>query len=104
MEKRWYYILAIGFSYIVAIFGGAFASGREIMQFFGQFGSPGFWGIILALVLFTYFAVVSLITACNWKTFDYKSYVTRLYREFMPEKVATRVYWAFEVSYYFYAS
>ena len=101
MEKRWYYILAIGFSYIVAIFGGAFASGREIMQFFGQFGSPGFWGIILALVLFTYFAVVSLITACNWKTFDYKSYVTRLYREFMPEKVATRVYWAFEVSYLF---
>jgi uncharacterized membrane protein YkvI len=101
MEKRWYYILAIGFTYIVSIFGGALASGREIMQFFGQFGSRGFWGIIVALVLFAYFAVVSLITAYRWKTFDYKSYVTRLYREFMSEKVTTKVYWIFEVSYLF---
>jgi len=101
MEKRWYYILAIGFTYIVSIFGGALASGREVMQFFGQFGSRGFWGVIIAMVLFAYFAVVSLITACRWKTFDYKSYVTRLYREFMPKKVATKIYWMFEVSYLF---
>lgn len=101
MEKRWYYILAIGFSFTVAIFGGAFASGREIMQFFGRFGSLGFWGVILALVLFAYFAIIGLITTCHWKTFDYKSYAIRLYREFMPEKVATKAYWAFEVSYLF---
>ena len=30
-----YGILAVGFTYTVTIFGGAFASGREIMQFFG---------------------------------------------------------------------
>jgi len=101
MEKRWYYILAIGFSFTVAIFGGAFASGREIMQFFGQFGSLGFWGVILALALFAYFAIIGLITTCQWKTFDYKSYALRLYREFMPEKVATKAYWVFEVSYLF---
>jgi uncharacterized membrane protein YkvI len=101
MENKWYYILAIGFSYTVAIFGGAFASGREIMQFFGRFGSFGFWGVLLALALFTYFGVVTLITTCYWKTFDYKSYALRLYGEFMPEKVATKFFWAFEISYLF---
>ena len=101
MEKRWYYILAIGFTFTVAIFGGAFASGREIMQFFGRFGSLGFWGALLATVLFAYFAIIGLITTCHWKTFDYKSYALRLYREFLPEKVATKAYWLFEVSYLF---
>jgi uncharacterized membrane protein YkvI len=101
MDKRWYYILAIAFSYTVAIFGGAFASGREIMQFFGRFGSPGFWGILVALVLFAYFGMVALITTRRWQTFDYKSYAIKLYREFLPEKVASKGYWLFEISYLF---
>ena len=101
MQKRWYYILAIAFSYTVAIFGGAFASGREIMQFFGRFGSPGFWGVVVALVMFAYFGMVALITTRRWQTFDYKSYAIRLYREFLPEKVASKGYWLFEISYLF---
>ena len=101
MQKRWYYILAIAFSYTVAIFGGAFASGREIMQFFGRFGAPGFWGILVALVMFAYFGMVALITTRRWQTFDYKSYVSKLYREFLPEKVASKGYWLFEISYLF---
>lgn len=101
MGQRWYYILAIGFSFTVSIFGGAFASGRETMQFFGQFGSGGFWGAILATVLFAYFAIIGLITTCHWKSFDYKSYAVRLYEEFLPKKVAAKGFWLFEISYLF---
>lgn len=101
MRGKWYYILAIAFSYTVAIFGGAFASGRETMQFFGRFGSAGFWGAVVALVLFAYFGMVALVTTRQWQTFNYKSYALKLYKEFMPESVASKAYWAFEVSYLF---
>ena len=101
MEKRWYYILAIAFSYAVAIFGGAFASGREIVQFLGRFGAAGVWGAMVATALFAYFGMVALITTRRWQTFDYKSYTIRLYREFLPEKVASKGFWLFEVSYLF---
>jgi len=99
MDRRWYYILAIAFSYAVAIFGGAFASGREIVQFIGRFGAAGVWGAIVAGALFAYFGMVALITTRRWQTFDYKSYVSKLYREFLPEKAASKGYWLFEVTY-----
>ena len=99
MKRRWYYILAIAFSYIAANIGGAFVSGREIMQFFGQFGSAGFWGVIVAIILYVYGGTISLITACRWQTFNYRSYVRRLYQEFMPQKVASKACWVFEIAY-----
>ncbi len=100
-NKEWYYILAIAFSYTVAIFGGAFASGREIMQFYGRFGSMGFWGIWVSLALFAYFGLIGLDLARRWKCFDYKTYVVKLYEQFLPKPAASLGFWVFEIAYLF---
>ncbi|MBA7642635.1 hypothetical protein ES703_50335 [subsurface metagenome] len=96
-----YAILAVGFTYTVTIFGGAFASGREIMQFFGSYGTWGLWGAIWALILFAYFGLIGLELGRRWKTYDYKSFVTKLYESFMPHKWASRSQYVFEIAYLF---
>ena len=94
-----YAILAVGFTYTVAIFGGAFASGREIIQFFGRHGAWGLWGGIWSLMLFAYFGLIGMELARRWKIYDYRGFVTKLYEGFMPAKWATRSQYVFEIAY-----
>jgi uncharacterized membrane protein YkvI len=96
-----YAILAVGFTYTVTIFGGAFASGREIMQFFGRFGSWGLWGAIWCLVLFAYFGLVGLELARRWGTFEYRGFVRKLFGGFLPGNVASGAGYVFEIAYLF---
>ncbi len=96
-----YAILAVGFTYTVTIFGGAFASGREIMQFFGRFGSWGTWGAVWCLVLFAYFGLVGLALARRWGTFEYKGFLRNLYRGFLPRAAAGISEYVFEIAYLF---
>lgn len=96
-----YAILAVGFTYTVTIFGGAFASGREIMVFFGGFGTWGFWGAIWGLILFVYFGLIGLELARRWNIFEYRGYVTKLYEGFMPRKWALKAQYIFEIAYLF---
>jgi uncharacterized membrane protein YkvI len=56
---------------------------------------------MVAMALFAYFGMVALITTRRWQTFDYKSHTLRLYQQFLPEKVASKAYWLFEVTYLF---
>ena len=96
-----YAILAVGFTYTVTIFGGAFASGREIMQFFGSYGTWGLWGGIWALILFAYFGLIGMELGRRWKTYEYKGFVTKLYESFMPHKWASGSQYVFEIAYLF---
>lgn len=43
----------IGATYMGAVIGAGFATGQEIIQFFALFGVKGFWGIIIATVMFS---------------------------------------------------
>ncbi len=49
-------------TYIGTVVGAGFASGQEVLQFFGHYGVKGFWGLILATFLFGLFgwAVLNL--------------------------------------------
>jgi len=96
-----YGILAVGFTYTVTIFGGAFASGREIMQFFGRFGSWGLWGAVWCLVLFAYFGLIGLVLARRWGTFEYKGFLRNLYASFLPRTAAGISEYIFEIAYLF---
>ena len=89
----------MGFTYTVAIFGGAFASGREIIQFFGRHGAWGLWGGIWSLILFSYFGLISMELARRWNIYDYRGFVTKLYEGFMPVKWATGSQYVFEAAY-----
>jgi len=54
-EKAYLSTFKIAATYIGTVVGAGFASGQEVLQFFGQFGVNGLWGLALATVLFGLF-------------------------------------------------
>lgn len=44
--------------YVGTVVGAGFASGQEILQFFGYHGLGGIWGILLSMVLFVVFGTI----------------------------------------------
>ena len=98
-NKEGYYIISIAFSYVVANFGGSFASGREVVEYFVRYGAKGFWGTWVSIFLFAYLGLVALDLARRWQAFDYHTFVVKLYEEFLPKPVASLGFWVFEVVY-----
>lgn len=50
----------IAAAYIGTVVGAGFASGQEVLQFFGYFGYPGLAALVLATLLFIYFGYLIL--------------------------------------------
>jgi len=72
------------------LIGGGFATGREIVEFGGQFGASG-W--ICGLAIFIGFTTLAILTfeACRqWQVYDYKS---------LLKKLIGRGWIAYEISY-----
>lgn len=59
MDKR-YSTWRIAATYIGTVVGAGFASGQEVLQFFGYFGMWGIVGLILATALFIFFGYAVL--------------------------------------------
>lgn len=55
----------IALIYVGAIMGAGFASGREIWQFFGVFGTDGYWGILIVMLLFSLVGILSAMIAAR---------------------------------------
>ena len=53
-------IIKIASIYIATIIGAGFASGQEIVQFFSKYQNGGFYGIVLAGILFSFIGYVVL--------------------------------------------
>lgn len=51
VKNRGVQIFSVAAALVGTVVGAGFASGREILQFFGQFGVFGNWGIIIAVLL-----------------------------------------------------
>ncbi len=60
MTKNRYSSLTVASVYIGTVVGAGFASGQEVLQFFGYFGIRGFTGLILSTVLFIFFGYLIL--------------------------------------------
>ncbi len=58
MNKHWIKIASI---YVGTVIGAGFASGREIIDFFGVYGIKGIWGIVIAGLLFSLVGSLLLI-------------------------------------------
>ncbi|GAA4701426.1 GerAB/ArcD/ProY family transporter [Brevibacillus fulvus] len=54
MQKSVKETFQIAFTYIGTVVGAGFASGKEIIEFFAQYGTQGLIGIILAALLFVW--------------------------------------------------
>lgn len=70
MLKNRLNILGVAFVYTGAILGAGFASGREIWQFFGVFGSKGIIGVVLVGTLFVVLGVATALIAVKIGTND----------------------------------
>lgn len=57
MRKPRFLAWRIGFAYTGTVVGAGFASGQEILQFFTIYGKYGFWGILLAMFLFSWLGI-----------------------------------------------
>ncbi len=65
MKKKDIGIFKIAATYIGTIVGAGFASGQEVLQFFGVFGIKGLWGLLLATALFFSLDILSSLLDTN---------------------------------------
>lgn len=68
MEKNWIKIASI---YVGTVIGAGFASGREIIEFFGVYGLKGIVGIIISGFLFSVLGSLLLIKIYNNRISDF---------------------------------
>ena len=62
--------------------GGGFATGREIVEYGGKFGSLGWISGVFIFIGFSTMSVLSFEAARKWKVYDYKSLVRKLINNF----------------------
>ncbi|MBU4534127.1 MAG: hypothetical protein KJ650_10960 [Firmicutes bacterium] len=70
--------LKVALLYVGAVIGAGFASGQEILQFFGVYGAKGIWGVALATVLFAYLGAVIQSTAVHLRASSYREVLNYL--------------------------
>ncbi len=62
---------SIGMAFVGTVIGAGFASGQEIMQFFGAFGMNGVAGLGVALVFFFLYAYLSMVVGQRMNSANY---------------------------------
>ncbi|SKC65798.1 YkvI family membrane protein [Maledivibacter halophilus] len=63
---------SISTAFIGTLIGAGFASGQELMQFFGRFGAKGIVGSCLTAFCFSILGIIIMLTARNMKTSSYE--------------------------------
>lgn len=78
MNKNWVNIM---FIYVGAVIGAGFASGREIVEFFGVYGIRGIWGIYISGILFSIIGSLILIKIYNKKIGSFNEMIYIVFRK-----------------------
>ncbi|NLV76128.1 MAG: hypothetical protein GX023_03965 [Tissierellia bacterium] len=76
MNKNWIKITSI---YVGTVIGAGFASGREIIEFFGVYGIKGIRGIVIAGLLFSLVGSLLLIKIYNKKINGFDELVLNIF-------------------------
>ncbi|SHF01898.1 Uncharacterized membrane protein YkvI [Caldanaerobius fijiensis DSM 17918] len=71
MSKRELSVFTISATYIGTVVGAGFASGQEVLQFFGYHGMKGFIGLIIATIMFVVYGYIILILGHNLNASSY---------------------------------
>ena len=74
--KNW---IKIGFIYVGTVIGAGFASGREIIEFFGAYGLKGILGMFIVGLLFSFVGSLLLIKIHNKKIKDFNELIINLF-------------------------
>src|SRR5690554_3658219 len=76
MDKNW---MKISFIYVGTVIGAGFASGREIIEFFGVYGLKGIIGITMSGFLFSLLGGLFLLKIYNYRIKGYDDLVGRIF-------------------------
>jgi uncharacterized membrane protein YkvI len=79
MQRSWKAALQIAFTYIGTVVGAGFASGKEIVEFFVQYGSQGLVGILLATGLFIWGGIRVMVLSYRIQADSYQDLSTYLF-------------------------
>jgi uncharacterized membrane protein YkvI len=71
--------LKLSFIYIGTVIGAGFASGREIIEFFGIYGYKGILGVILAGILFSFIGAFILSSVYKNKIQGYSKFLNKMF-------------------------
>ncbi len=72
IKGEWSNIFKVAFLYMATVIGAGFASGQEIIQFFSRYYNGGFFGALLAGILFSIigYAVLDRVYSERIKSYD----------------------------------
>ncbi|MGG1661328.1 YkvI family membrane protein [Brevibacillus sp. NRS-1366] len=79
MQGSWRAAWQIAFTYIGTVVGAGFASGKEIVEFFVQYGTQGFVGILLATALFVWAGIRIMLISYRLQASSYQEVSTYLF-------------------------
>ncbi|QRG65411.1 YkvI family membrane protein [Brevibacillus choshinensis] len=79
MQGSWKTAWQIAFTYIGTVVGAGFASGREIVEFFVQYGTQGLIGILLATALFIWAGTRVMLISYQIQANSYQEVSTYLF-------------------------
>ena len=81
MPSKWTrtHSLQIAFTYIGTVVGAGFASGREIIEFFVQYGIQGLVGILIASLLFVWAGTQIMLIARKINAYSYQDISSYLF-------------------------
>jgi uncharacterized membrane protein YkvI len=72
MMEKWSRVMQIAFVYVGTVIGAGFATGKEIVQFFTQYGLFGFATILLSGILFILLGTRMMVMASRLGASSYK--------------------------------
>lgn len=84
MPSRYQRCLLPGVVFQSVLIGGAYATGREIVEYGGKFGAAGLWAIVAIFVGFTLTSMATYEFARRFRLFDYRSFVRALVGPLWP--------------------
>ncbi|WP_400246946.1 hypothetical protein AB3U99_08925 [Niallia sp. JL1B1071] len=79
MKNKWYAAIQLAAVYVGTVVGAGFATGREIVVFFSQYGFIGLLGILLSGFIFAYFGAKLMRISVKIKASSYQEFTIYLF-------------------------
>ncbi len=85
--SKWKLTLQVAATYIGTVVGAGFATGKEIVQFFTQYGSMGLFGILISGLFFIWLGSKVMLIAQSIDATSYQTLNTHLFGTFMGKLI-----------------
>jgi uncharacterized membrane protein YkvI len=79
VKNKWSAAIQLAAVYVGTVVGAGFATGREIVVFFSQYGFVGFLGILLSGIIFAYFGAKLMRISVKIKASSYQEFTIYLF-------------------------